>query len=275
MKKLFIILSRISPQLASIIAFDLFCRPNRKKSRRFSDSEREWDSISIPHSTGEIICYEMGDASYESILLIHGWGGHPSNFEKMAQTLIGSNRHVVLLQLPAHGSSRNRKTNIRVAAAHVGEVLHRLNVANGSSTDVITHSFGSAVLAYAMKHNGARAAKVAMISNPYSLEKLLLTFQNMIGIADKTMVILRKRVEKVLGNPTLAVSMNRLINSYAYSKLLLIHDQYDRVLPVENSVRLNLELPGSELYVPLSRKGHNRILKDEEIISYVGEYIMG
>src|SRR6185295_11999735 len=87
---------------------------------------------------GPVVGWSWGQG--ETVLLVHGWGGHAGQFAGFVEPLVQKGFRAVALDLPGHGSSRRSLSSLRhfaTAIAHAGELFAPL-------AGLVAHSFGSA-----------------------------------------------------------------------------------------------------------------------------------
>ena len=124
----FSLYSRVLPSHAAALALKLFQSPNKAKIR---DRERafyqEAKKFAIPTRIDHVTCYEMGNPDGQPIVLVHGWDSHPGSLYSIALSLKEEYR-LFLFNLPAHGTSTLRKTNLFESSIAMQDVLTGLPI---------------------------------------------------------------------------------------------------------------------------------------------------
>ena len=150
--------AQTSPSSAVERAAVAFLTPRAPKERRDLMLEGGYTSA-LKTPEGGISFQSAG--SGPAVLLLHGWEGQASDLEAFAHPLLEAGFQVVAMDLPAHGRSEGRQTNIPQSARALiaaGKVL-------GPMQAVIAHSIGSAMLAEAL-HAGLEVQRAVMIAAP-------------------------------------------------------------------------------------------------------------
>lgn len=73
--------------------------------------------------------------------MVHGWDSNPGSMAGIAEELINRGFHVLVFNVPAHGISVQKTTNMLYVSDILIDLLKKFNI-NGNIS-VVTHSFGS------------------------------------------------------------------------------------------------------------------------------------
>lgn len=108
--------------------------------------EPQKETITIDHKSGPLVMdiwYPGHPTTALPILLIHGWGGTGSYWEKTARAL-GATNHVVVPDLPGTGRSQpvRRPQDMFDQVATLADILHQLKL---DRVQIVGHSMGSAM----------------------------------------------------------------------------------------------------------------------------------
>ena len=213
--------------------------------------------------------YEWGNHD-EYVLLIHGWGGRASQMKPMAAKFLKSGYRVVGFDAPGHGESAGKQSSI----FHMGQCIMRVMERHGQPKAVIGHSLG-AIAGLMSVVNGARPDKLVMISAPTLLDDILYKFRTAIKgsqqvdewLKDHTLSTFYMEMENV-GGTELAKRLD------PKQDVLLVHDRYDSQVGMEHPYAVLKHLPQAETYFTKDL-GHSRLLRDEEVIDRVIDYVKG
>ena len=63
------------------------------------------------------------------------------------------------------------------------------------------------------------------------------------------------------------------INSIAFSKLLLIHDQNDQIIPFKNSENIALKNPSKTKLIKHENIGHYKMLWNDDVINDILKFL--
>lgn len=265
----FKLISFISPEKASEQALYIFQHPHFQKIR---DRERKFlehsKIIRIPYDPEDIILYNIGNPEGQKILMIHGWDSNPGSMAAIADKLSESGFNVYVFNVPAHGISEQKTTNM----LYVSQIMMDLIKELGDNISVVTHSFGSGAISFALAKSKAKIDKIAFITSPDKLYDIFLDFANRIGLNNKAFNLMLKFTEEKFHYTFEEMQISKLLNKANYNKLLLIHDKNDMVLPFKNSEVIANSNKNTELFVTHD-KGHYRILWDDEVINKVNDFI--
>lgn len=263
----FKIASAVAPTLAGNHAFELFQRPLNKKIRKKEMSFFKVAKLfKIKHYLEDIHCYELGNPAGKLVLLVHGWESNAASMSAIGLKLAEAGHHVILFNLPAHGFSKLKKANIKMCKEVFLEVINHLNPKQPFS--VVSHSFGSAVTAYALSKTTHQVDQLIFLTSPNKITQIFEDYANFIGLNQKALKQLCQRAENILHEPLEAIRTDLLHKKIRYNHLLLIHDSQDKVIPKANSIAIYNQWPNSELEL-LENTGHYKMLWNEEVIESV------
>lgn len=259
-------LSRISPYWAARLAFRLWHYPRRHPEPR---REKEWlnsaQQQQVDYLDGQLTLYRWGEGP--PVLLVHGWDGRASQMGAFAGPLVNAGYQAVAVDLPAHGRSSGKRTNMLESAAavhHVGKVV-------GSLAAVIAHSFGAGASAKAIA-DGLRTDKVVLLSPPANLRWLVDNYHQILNLSAAGAVQFEKiLVERYGESVWQQVSTDHNMAQAALDGVI-VHDRDDRDVPISQSETLHRAWPQSRL-VETTGLGHRRILRDPSVISRCVEYV--
>jgi pimeloyl-ACP methyl ester carboxylesterase len=261
-------LSLISHRLSAQLALKLwFSSPKYQQPKREMQWLQSARFSTLEHSDGPIAINEWGEHSVRTILLVHGWSGRGPQLGAFASNMLKQGYRVVAFDGPGHGRSPGNSSTI----FKMESVLHAVAEKFGPIDTFVAHSFGVLVTALAVK-NGLLANKLVFISSPTSAEFLFSQFCNTLSIHRKTQGILQEIFARRFGPDLwqkLSASHN-LLNSKLPT--LIVHDKSDSIIPYSWSEKLSSVMPNSQLLLT-EGLGHRRILRDQNTISQVSEFI--
>lgn len=269
-------LSTVAPGYAARKGFDLFQKVRKKSIRdreeNFFENARKFD-VEAELDKGkveQINCYEMGDINHPLVLLVHGWDSNAGSMSQIAYKLVKEGRRVILFNLPGHAFYKRSSTNLLECRMALSAVLEEINPDPGFS--VISHSFGSAVTAYALSKNEYKVDKLIFLTNPNKVERIFQDFKNFIGLGDRAYNKLLTMTREKLGEPIESVSVAANLAKVDFEKLLLIHDKNDKVLDYYNSLEVKEATANSELST-YENIGHYKMLWNENVIADCARFL--
>ncbi len=204
----------------------------------------------------------------ETVLLVHGWNGHTGNFSRIVPSLIEEGYNVIGIDLPGHGFSSGRYSNIVLSA----KMVRRLILEIGNPDFIITHSFGGAVATVAQEL-GVEAKKLVYIAPPLRLEILRKSFSDYFRLSEEESESMRIVLEKKVSQPLSSLDLGKAGPKFNNS-LLVIHDEDDLEIPFSMGLAVSKAWKQSKL-IQTKGLGHKMILRTEnvkdEIINFLKE----
>lgn len=264
LRRLFALLSIVSPRLAGRLALELFVTPPR----------RRLDAIDAPLvararrsrlrlAAHEIQLYEWGDAR-RAILLLHGWGSHAPRFGSFVDPLLAAGFRVIAADAPAHGHSTGRRSNLTLFR----EALARVLAERGPVHGIVAHSMGAGAAVWQVAeqpHADLRA--LALVSMPRGIDYMMTSFCAALGLDARVRAALRASFARRYGAPPEAYSAHALADRL-HLPVLVVHDRDDDVAPFEHAVALLARLRLGELRAS-SGLAHSGPLRDAGTIAAI------
>lgn len=266
---LFPILERVAPFLSDRIFRMVFYVPLRYPTPdREKEVEREGVAFSLSVAGKTIRGNQWGDPSHPYILLVHGWAGRATQFRKFIPVLIARGYRVIGPNGPAHGNSEGRVTSIPEFEGMFKAIFLKF----GEPAGVITHSFGGAAMLYSIM-NGLPVKKLVNIASPSIGDEILKTFLRAINGSWTSAERFKKYVIRRTGKPfdefTALYAVKRLPHPI---DLMVVNDEQDTDVVFRSAEELTKAYPSAKL-MRTTGLGHNRILKDEQVIKSVVDFI--
>jgi len=255
-------LQYLSPQLATKFAFKLFMTPFRFKRPIREDKmyqEAVKKQVLIPELKKKIQVYKYGKSD-KKVLLIHGWAGRGTQLFKIAESFLERGYETISFDATGHGES-DAKTS---AMPEFVTSMFVLEKNFGPFDFAIGHSLGGMALLNAVKQ-GLQVKKIAIVGSGNSIIGICNQFINRLGLKPKISILLKKRMDAVLGYDS------EMLSAYVAAKsvkipTLVMHDTQDDDVPVSCAHDIRQNLVDSELKIT-DGLGHRRILTDAEVIT--------
>jgi len=259
------IVSFLSPQLGGKMAFKLFQKVRKKdiskKEVTFYEKARHFR---IPLQKEDLHCYEFGHPAGELVFLVHGWDSNAGSLTKFAFELEERNYRVISFDLPGHANSKSEYTNLYECKEAFKKLIEFINPQEPFT--IISHSFGSAMTAYTMSEIAYTVDKFVFLTSPNSLLEIFTNFKNFVGISDKTFSFMLKNAEATIQEEIKYVNVQDKLKNISFTKLLLVHDRADKILPYRNSEEImKANHTNSELKT-YNKIGHYRMLWNDEVL---------
>ena len=266
---IFPILERRAPSLAVRLFVQLFFTPLHfgfpAKEQPWVEKARRSD---LRIHGKRVVVYEWGEPGHPLLLFVHGWAGRGTQFREFFQAAIDRGFRVVTFDGPAHGHSGGKRTNVLEFHECVRQIVERF----GTPAGVVGHSFGGTVTLYGVMQ-GLPIAHVATIGTPVIAELLIRSFLKAVNGSEKTGRAFRKHLLKKYGRDFNEFSVEWFLPRLAHPiGLLIVHDEKDKEVSIEHAHEAQKLYPSAGLHVTTGL-GHNRILKDKDVVTLVLDFM--
>ena len=264
--KFFSLLEKISPRLAAKLALRFFLRPFRfPLPNREKEAVETANIFKIQVENNEVAIYEWGEGP--AIWVLHGWSGRATQLGAIIKELVKIGYKVYGIDAPGHGKSSGVESSVLLFES----ALQKLNKLKGPPVTFIGHSLGGAVGFFALR-NGIEIKKIVSIGAPSMPEEIMKEFISKIGLKNTSFKYLESAFENKFKQPFANFTVLKWVQPPPAIPVLIIHDKDDRDAPFHHAEKLKEKLPKAE-FIVTQGLGHNRILRDEEVIKKVISFI--
>lgn len=246
----------------------LMTPPETTKTESSLSFLKRGNKLSIPLDEKEISAWSFGDGPL--ILLVHGWGGHGAQLKSFVDPLVQSGHRVVLFDAYGHGESGGEVSSVVHIARSIKAVLANYE---DRPKAVIAHSMGTSALLLHLSIYKTEIDFLALISAPF--EGPLLhskKFAEKIKISEEVRSLMQGQLEWELDHPWSELEIPALLPLHQASKIVLIHDEKDKAVPVSSLEQIHRVLPDANI-LRTTGLGHLRILEDSEVVEYVMKHL--
>lgn len=257
-RKITALLERLSPSLASKWASRLFFSPRETQRRapNIPNLKHHWQPYTkTSGAQSKVKVYTCGTGP--GIMLLHGWEGASFSHSVLANFLLEAGFRVVLFDMPAHGLSPHKKTNL----IEVSDLIRAIAKKEGGISAIIGHSFGAASAGFAIQ-NGLSVNYFISIAAPTSIRFMIDRFCKIIGASSKLNQGLTKEIEDILQNHHETAALIEL--APFGPRGLIVHDRGDQTVPYRYAKQLAEKWPDAE-FMTTTGLGHSRILQSEQV----------
>jgi pimeloyl-ACP methyl ester carboxylesterase len=258
------VLDAVAPAAAQALAFDLFCTP-RKRQR---DPEPRVPGLpahrfDLREDGPGLAIWDWGDGA--TVLLVHGWSGAAAQMSAFVEPLLGAGCYVAAPDLPAHGASEGRRSNVKEMAEAVLQVGRRV----GPVHAVVAHSLGATAAIIALAR-GLRAERAVLLAPASDLPGYARGFARRLGLSARSADGLLARMDARVSGLD-AYDPVRLAGAQT-ARLLVLHDPADREVPFAGGRAIAEAWPGGKLEAVPGR-GHTRLLRDPDVVRRVVSFV--
>ena len=251
-------LDAVAPGLARRLVFDRFCTPYR----RGATPDLHCFAL-VDEGPAELTVWDAGDG--RTVLLIHGWSGSAAQMAGFVAPLAGAGCYVAAPDLPAHGASPGRRTDIR----QITEAILRVGRRVGPVHAIVAHSFGAPAAVAAMAR-GLRVDRAVLLAPAADLPGYAHSFARAAGLSEPSAQGLLARINQRIGGID-AYDPVKLARGQT-ARLLVIHDPADREVPFAAGSAIAAAWPGGQLEI-VKDAGHTRMLSDPRVIRRAVDFI--
>ncbi len=268
-KQLIKLLSSISPQLMTNLAYKTLTNPQITKLRAHElELLNKADKKKIQFKEFTIQTYTWGNSAHEKILLVHGWEGQAGNFADIIQRLLEHNYYVISFDGPSHGFSSKGQTSLFEFSDLVGQMIKKY-----ACKKLVSHSFGGVATTYALfKNQALEIDKYALLTTPDKFRQRIDYIANYVGVTEKVKNLLIKRLETEMNIAVEAFNVSDFVQEIKVNQALIMHDKNDKVIPISQSQNVSKNWTVCQ-FKAIEGTGHFRILRTEAVIHTLMDFL--
>ncbi|MDB9989984.1 alpha/beta hydrolase [Flavobacteriales bacterium] len=258
-------ISLFAPKLAGEKAFKLFQKVRiktiRKREEEFYINAKHFN---IPFDKESLSCYELGENNLNLVFLLHGWESNAGSLSKIAYKLAENNYRVISFDLPGHAKYKSNYTNLAECKNAFTNVIDFVKPKKPFS--ILSHSFGSAVSAYTLSNLNYKIDKLVFLTSPNSILEIFTDFKKLIGLPSTAFSYLLEKADLLANEKIKNFYIDEKLKHFTFSKLLLIHDEYDKIIPVKNSVEIQSKNKQNTEFIKHKNIGHYKMLWNDKVL---------
>ncbi len=262
---------QLSPAWGASLAARLFTTTRR---RRTPAREAAW-LATAERSTLVVGSHRLAAWTWEAmgdgeggptVLLIHGWEGRASQLGAVASALAGAGCRAIAVDLPAHGETAGRRTNLYEMASVVEGLATRL----GPLAGIVAHSFGAAATTVALRRP-LDVERLVYLAPSEDFNHFTGLFGRWLGLEASLVERMQQSIERRIGIGWNELRASHLAPSMT-KPLLIFHDEQDADVPASHGLTYAARWPGARL-VTTRGLGHRRILRQPEVVTAVVDFL--
>ena len=262
---------RLWPALAVRAAYRLFGTPMPQRGPASAAPTGDWRTERWPFEDAEITLYTPSAQPHgPTVLLVHGWSGQARQMLPLAQALAARGLRPVLVDLPAHGASRGRVSNLPQFARAIEYTCARLHAQDAAPCAVVAHSLAANAAAHAVSR-GLATQRLVLLAPPASPYEYTRLFAQVFGLSERTRSALQRRIEAREG-----ILMRQFEPAAVGPRIVLptlvVHDRGDRINRFADGEAYRDHIPGATL-LATDGLGHRKILQQDEVLAAVADFV--
>jgi pimeloyl-ACP methyl ester carboxylesterase len=262
--------SWLAPRLTARWAYALYTRPRKRARHQQTDALLERARLFECLFGRRILKGYAWGTGERTVLLVHGWESRGTALRTFVAPLLKAGYQVVAFDGPAHGDTRGTATTLPEFAGAVRAMLHQV----GNVEAVITHSFGGPSTIFALRHLQPEytPSKLVMVAAPNRAEAVLKRAASTLRLGRRALDALRQKAARSAKMPLEAADVSTAPPPEDLSRILLVHDELDPIVPIDDAKETLHNWPAARL-VTTRGYGHYRLMKNPDLIRYVTEFL--
>ncbi len=263
---------RVWPALAVRLALRLFCTPLPPRwLRRPTVWDARWQLETWPFEQASLSLHRLRMAPPgPTVLLVHGWGGQAAQMLPLAEALLRHGIDPLLVDMPAHGRSAGRISNLPQFARAIDYLGARLLQAGRPPHAVVAHSLAANAAAQVVSR-GLTTARLVLLAPPASPREYTRLFAAVFGLSETTRAAMQARVEAREGMVMQHFEPD-VVGPRIRVPTLIVHDTHDSINRFEDGLAFAKSIAGAEL-MRTEGLGHRKILKDAAVIERIAQFL--
>ena len=258
--------SVLSPRYAERFAARLFLTPRRRPAVPLPVDGVGPVQVEMDVNEEHLLGWRWG-AGGPKVLLIHGWSGRAADMSSLAVALARRGYEAVAVDMPAHGGSAGRRTNLAIWSRLIPAIARQL----GPFTAAVGHSFGAAAITLAIDE-GLDVARAVLIAPPLGPAYFTERMRQLLRVPHARSAGMERELIRIVGRPLADFNADRVAARLAQPALIL-HDPNDDEVPFAHGAAIAAAWPGSTI-VPATGEGHYRILKSPATIGRALDFLV-
>lgn len=263
------VLGSVRPTAAATFMQRLWFSAPRSKPRATEQAVLDSGTRLSFNVHGRKVAAWAWDNEGPTILLLHGWGGYAGQLHAFVAPLHAAGFRVVAFDAPAHGASAaSRHGGRRVTFFEFADALNIVAAAESSVAGIVAHSGGCTALSLALRGGWSAPANIVFVSPFAQPSASIDDFARVIGANERVIAAFSTGVERWLGHPWSYLDISTLEEVHKWRRLLVIHDEDDREVPLSQARAVAASWPSAQL-VETQGLGHRRLLRDPAVVERV------
>lgn len=247
---------RINKKKAVIKVYRIFCTPRKGKVRpEHEEFLNRAKANSLKIGSVDIQIYHWKKDNAPTILLVHGWDSNSGRW-KMFVEHFKNQYNIVAFDSPAQGNSTGKVLHVPIYAKTLKKMIKLYQ-----PDYLVGHSMGGMTIFFnEFKNTSSKVKKIVSLGAPSELSKIMADLKRVMRLKRSLMNDVEMYFKDKFGYKFADFSSQSFVKSISIP-VLLIHDKYDKVVPVKEAKMIDEALANSRLLIT-EGAGHS-LAKDE------------
>lgn len=258
-------LYRINKRKAVIKVYRIFCTPRGGKVKPHQEVFlKKAMATKVNHGGLKLQTYHWKNDG-PTVLLVHGWDSNSSRWQNLIQLLTKNHFNVIAFDAPAQGYSEGKLLNVPLYAKCVGKIINIYK-----PQFLVGHSMGGMSIFFnEFQHQSSSVEKIVSLGAPSQMRKIIDDLQNILNLKPKLMKDVEDYFEDKFKYRFDEFATKNFVISL-HKPCLVIHDQFDKVVPVSAGKDLQKQLPNAK-FILTEGAGHslNRTYIHQLIVNFL------
>jgi pimeloyl-ACP methyl ester carboxylesterase len=257
----FKVLSSLSKTRAAAKAFELFCTPQYRNTKKLPRIFETAEQLIFQFNNNQIHGYRWNKEADKKLLILHGYESTIINFDRYIKPLVQKGYCVLAFDAPAHGRSSGKTIN----ALLYSQFIDYINIHYGPVKNYIAHSLGGLALSLALErseHN--ETFKVVFIAPATETTTAANSLFQILKLDNRVRLEFDKIIEKKGGHPPEWFSVSRAAKNIK-ANVLWFQDKEDEMTPFSDVTPIIERNYRNFEFVITNGLGHRRIYRDSKV----------
>lgn len=260
-------LYRINKKKAVIKVYRIFCTPRGGKVKPHQELFlRNAQATKINHGSIQLQTYHWKNSG-PTILLVHGWDSNTSRWKDLIELLTQQNYNVIAFDAPAQGNSGGKLLNVPLYSKCIAKMIKMYK-----PKYLVGHSMGGMSIFFNEHQQKSNSVeKIVSLGSPAEMKKIIDDLQKILGLKPKLMKDVEDYFTDKFEYRFKDFATRNFVKSL-HQECLIIHDEYDKVVPIEAGKALQKQLPNAT-FIKTEGAGHslNRDYIHQHILEFLAE----
>lgn len=255
----------IQPEKAVFKAYKLFSSPRKGKVKPEQENFlNKAKTTSIEHDSKKIQTYHWKGEG-KTVILVHGWDSNTYRWKNLVEVLQKENFNIIAFDGPAHGYSEGKLLNVLLYSKCLDRILKLYR-----PEFIIGHSVGAMTIVYNQYlKQSPFVEKLVLLGAPSEMSAIMKDYKRILRLSDNFMTALEAYFVDKFDYSFDEFSIAKFAKNVE-KEVLIFHDKFDRVAPVEAAKAIHKNLKHSTLKIT-EGAGHSLNKDDihQEILDFL------